>query len=148
MCSSDLHQHYGPWAKGLFNAAAFDSYSAEYRIAAMLNRSGGIRWWKRLYSTDRASIAYTLEQGYNPDFVALDDDGYHWIIEGKAESGKDDQVVQTKRKAAEETIRLLSGHPSFEDQKWGYAIAYESDVKAADSWEDLLASTNPVKTMG
>ena len=37
------HQHYGPWAKGLFNAAAFDSYSAEYRIAAMLNRSGGIR---------------------------------------------------------------------------------------------------------
>ena len=142
------HQHYGPWAKGLFNAAAFDSYSAEYRIAAMLNRSGSIRWWKRLYSTDQASIAYTLEQDYNPDFVALDEDGYHWIIEGKAESGKDDQVVQTKRKAAEETIRLLSGHPSFEGQKWGYAIAYESDVKAADSWEDLLASTNPVKTMG
>ncbi|WP_162786852.1 DEAD/DEAH box helicase [Janibacter anophelis] len=141
------HQHYGPWAKGLFEAAAFDSFSAEYRIAAMLNRSGAIKWWKRLYSTDKATIAYTLEQDYNPDFVALDVDGFHWIIEGKAESGKDDQVVQAKRKAAEETIRLLSSHSSFDGQKWGYAIAYESDVKSADSWEDLLASTNPVKTL-
>ncbi|MDA4827486.1 DEAD/DEAH box helicase [Kocuria rhizophila] len=142
------HQHYGPWAKGLFEAAAFDSFSAEYRIAAMLNRSGAIKWWKRLYSTDKATIAYTLAQDYNPDFVALDVDGYYWIIEGKAESGKDDQVVQAKRKAAEETIRLLSSHSSFDKQKWGYAIAYESDVKAADSWEDLLGSTNPVKTLG
>ena len=114
----------------------------------MLNRSGAIKWWKRLYSTDKATIAYTLAQDYNPDFVALDVDGYHWIIEGKAESGKDDQVVQAKRKAAEETIRLLSSHSSFDKQKWGYAIAYESDVKAADSWEDLLGSTNPVKTLG
>lgn len=142
------HQHYGPWAKGLFEAAAFDSFSAEYRIAAMLNRSGAIKWWKRLYHSDDAIIAYTLEQNYRPDFVALDVDGYHWIIEGKAESGKDDQVVQTKRKAAEEAIRLISAHPTFEGQRWGYVIAYESDVKAADSWEDLLAGSNPVKTQG
>ncbi|MCX0277514.1 restriction endonuclease, partial [Nocardia zapadnayensis] len=97
---------------------------------------------------DNAVIAYTLEQNYRPDFVALDVDGYHWIIEGKAESGKDDHVVQTKRKAAEEAIRLISAHPSFEGQRWGYVIAYESDVKAADSWEDLLAGSNPVKTQG
>jgi len=141
------YQHYGPWTKGLFEAASFDSFSAEYRIAAMLNRSGSIRWWKRLYPTDRASIAYTLEQNYNPDFVALDADGYHWIIEGKAESGKDDQIVQIKRKAAEETIRLISSHSAYKGQKWGYAIAYESDVRSAESWEDLLASTNPVKTL-
>ncbi|MBK8462589.1 MAG: DEAD/DEAH box helicase family protein [Nigerium sp.] len=142
------YQHYGQWSKGLFDAAAFDSFSAEYRIAAMLNRSGSIRWWKRLYHSDDAIIAYTLEQNYRPDFVALDVDGYHWIIEGKAESGKDDQVVQTKRKAAEEAIRLISAHPTFEGQRWGYVIAYESDVKAADSWEDLLAGSNPVKTQG
>lgn len=142
------YQHYGPWSKGLFDAASFDSFSAEYRIAAMLNRSGSIRWWKRLYFSDNASIAYTLEQNYRPDFVALDLDGYHWIIEGKAESGKHDQVVQAKRKAAEEAIRLISGHTAFEGQRWGYAIGYESDVKAADSWEDLLARSNPVKTQG
>lgn len=141
------HEHYGPWAKGMFSAAAFDSFSAEYRIAAMLNRSESIRWWKRLYPRDEAIIAYTLERDYNPDFVALDVDGYHWIIEGKAEAGKDDQTVQAKRKAVEESIRLLSSNPVFLGQKWGYAIAYESDVKAADSWEDLLASTNPVKTL-
>ena len=80
--------------------------------------------------------------------MALDLDGYHWIIEGKAESGKHDHVVQAKRKAAEEAIRLISGHTAFEGQRWGYAIGYESDVKAADSWEDLLARSNPVKTQG
>lgn len=141
------YEHYGPWVKGLWEAASFDSFSAEYRIAAMLNRSGSIQWWTRLYSTDRASIAYTLESNYYPDFVALAEDGYHWIIEGKSESGKDDGRVQAKRKAAEEAIRLISGDDRFAQQKWGYAIAYESDVKSADSWEDLLGRTNPVKTL-
>lgn len=147
--TEDFHryQFYGPWAKGLFDAASFESFSAEYKIAAMLNRSESITWWTRLYATDDASIAYTLEQNYRPDFVALDRDGYYWIIEGKAESGREDQTVQQKRKAAEETIRLISGDPRFEDQRWGYVIAYESDVKAADSWEDLLAGANPVKTL-
>ncbi|WP_164201759.1 DEAD/DEAH box helicase [[Micrococcus luteus] ATCC 49442] len=139
-------EHYGPWDKGLFEAAAFDSFSAEYRIAALLNRSGGIEWWMRLYSRHKATIAYTTSNDYNPDFVAQDKNGYHWIIEGKSESGKDDQTVQNKRAAAEETIRLLLGHPDFGGQKWGYVIAYESDVASAESWEDLRAATNPVMT--
>ncbi|MHA7223972.1 DEAD/DEAH box helicase [Arthrobacter sp. RHLT1-20] len=139
-------EHYGPWDKGLFEAAAFDSFSAEYRIAALLNRSGDIQWWMRLYSRHKATIAYTTSNDYNPDFVAKDKNGYHWIIEGKSESGKDDQTVQSKRTAAEETIRLLLGHPDFNGQKWGYVIAYESDVARAESWEDLQAATNPVMT--
>lgn len=139
-------EHYGPWDKGLFEAAAFDSFSAEYRIAALLNRSGDIQWWMRLYPKHKATIAYTTTNDYNPDFVARDKNGYHWIIEGKSESGKDDNTVQSKRTAAEETIRLLLGHPSFTGQKWGYVIAYESDVARAESWEDLRAAANPVMT--
>lgn len=139
-------EHYGPWDKGLFEAAAFDSFSAEYRIAALLNRSHEIGWWMRLYPRHKATIAYTTSNDYNPDFVAKDKNGYHWIIEGKSESGKDDAIVQDKRAAAEETIRLLVGHPDFAGQKWGYVIAYESEVARADSWEDLRASTNPVMT--
>lgn len=139
-------EHYGPWDKGLFEAAAFDSFSAEYRIAALLNRSHDIHWWMRLYSRHKATIAYTTSNDYNPDFVAKDKNGYHWIIEGKSESGKDDNIVQGKRAAAEETIRLLVGHPDFTGQKWGYVIAYESDVARADSWEDLRAATDPVMT--
>lgn len=139
-------EHYGPWDKGLFEAAAFDSFSAEYRIAALLNRSGDIQWWMRLYPKHKATIAYTTTNDYNPDFVAMDKNGYHWIIEGKAESGRDDHTVQTKRTAAEDTIRLLLGHPDFSGQKWGYVIAYESDVARAESWEDLRAAANPVMT--
>ena len=139
-------EHYGPWDKGLFEAAAFDSFSAEYRIAALLNRSGETDWWMRLYPRHKATIAYTTSNDYNPDFVARDKNGYHWIIEGKSESGKDDYTVQNKRAAAEETIRLLLGHPDFAGQKWGYVIAYESDVARAESWEELRAATNPVMT--
>jgi type III restriction enzyme len=139
-------EHYGPWDKGLFEAASFDSFSAEYRIAALLNRSGDIQWWMRLYPKHKATIAYTTNNDYNPDFVARDKNGYHWIIEGKSESGKDDHTVQSKRTAAEETIRLLLGHPDFTGQKWGYVIAYESDVARAESWEDLRAAANPVMT--
>lgn len=140
------HEYYGEWDKGLFPAAAFDSFSTEYQIARLLNRSTDIVWWKRLYASDKASIAYTVKDNYNPDFVAFDKSGYHWIIEGKAQHGKDDAVVQKKKQAADEIIRLLPGNEKFADQKWGYAIAYESDVANAQSWEDLLTSTNPVKT--
>lgn len=139
-------EHYGPWSKGLFDAASFDSFSTEYRIAMLLNRSADIIWWKRLYKEDQAKIAYTLENDYYPDFVALDQSGYHWIIEGKSEAGRDDASVAAKRKAAEEAVRMITAHPQFEEQKWGYSIAYESDVKVAESWNDLLVATRPVKT--
>lgn len=139
-------QYYGTWEKGLFDHAKFDSFSAEYRIAALLNRSTSVVWWTRLYRSDGARIAYTVRRDYYPDFVAFDRDGYHWIIEGKSEKGRDDEDVQRKKDAAEDVVRLLIGDPVFAAQKWGYCIAYESDVAAADTWEDLRDGAAPVKT--
>ena len=133
-------EYYGPWTKGLFEAAAFDSFSGEYRLAEILNFDPDVVWWKRLYPHEGAVVAYTPQNDYYPDFVVLAKDGTHWIIEGKSQRGRDDQVVQRKKDAAEKAIRLLAGKPEYLSQSWGYLIAYEDDISKADSLADLLAT--------
>lgn len=138
-----LHKYYGDWGKGLFPVASFDSWSGEYLLAMMLNYSSDIKWWKRLYQREGASIAYSTRNNYYPDFVALDTDDVYWIIEGKADSGRDDEIVAKKRDAAEDLVNQLISEPGFVDATWGYLIAYESDVRQADSWADLKTLAQP-----
>ena len=139
-------QFYGTWNKGLFPAASFDSWSGEYLLAMRLNFAEDILWWKRLYPQEGASIAYSTRNDYFPDFIAQDKDGTYWIIEGKSDKGQDDQVVKQKREAAVDLVNQLISTPSFEDTTWGYLIAYETDVKESDSWEDLKIKAQPVVT--
>ena len=91
-----------------------------------------------------ASIKYNLHDSYFPDFVALDADGVHWIIEGKDARGRADDTVQAKRAAAEEVVRYLVTLDEYDDQAWGYLIAYEDDVASSDTWSDLKAKAQPV----
>lgn len=137
-------QFYGTWDKGLFPAASFDSWSGEYLLAMRLNFAEDIRWWKRLYPHEGASIAYSTRNNYYPDFIAQDQDGTYWIIEGKSDKGHDDQVVQQKREAAVDLVNQLISTPGFEETTWGYLIAYETDVRQADSWDDLKIKAQPV----
>src|SRR5699024_2724810 len=137
---------YWTWDKGLFPAASFDSWSGEYLLAMRLNFSQDIRWWKRLYPYEGASIAYSTRSNYFPDFIAHDQDGTYWIIEGKSDKGHDDHVVQQKREAAVDLVNQLISTPGFEDTTWAYLIAYETDVREADSWEDLKIKAQPVVT--
>jgi len=139
-------QFYGNWDKGLFPAASFDSWSGEYLLAMRLNFAEDIRWWKRLYPHEGASIAYSTRSNYFPDFIALDRDGTYWIIEGKSDKGHDDHIVRQKREAAIDLVNQLVSTPGFEDSTWGYLIAYETDVKESDSWEDLKIKAQPVVT--
>lgn len=133
-------EYYGPWSKGLFEAATFDSFSGEYRLAEILNFDPDVVWWKRLYPHEGAVVAYTPQNDYYPDFVVQAADGTHWIIEGKSKQGRDDEIVQRKKDAAEKAIRLLAGKPEYLNQAWGYLIAYEDNIAKADSLADLLAA--------
>ena len=76
--------------------------------------------------------------------MAKDKDGVFWIIEGKNEAGKNDSIVQAKKKAAETVVIRLLGQPDFKEQKWGYLIAYENDVQTSDSWDDLKIKSQPI----
>lgn len=77
-------------------------------------------------------------------FVACDDSGVFWIIEGKDQRGRDDEKVQAKRKAAESLVRRLVTVKEYVDQKWGYLIAYEDDIAKSDTWDDLKTVAQPV----
>lgn len=135
---------YGGWFKSLFAEESFDSYTGEYQLARLLNTSPGIVWWHRLHPQDRAYVFYNAKDRYFPDFVALDNNGVHWIIEGKDERGRDDAKVQAKRRAAENLVRRLVSEDAYVNQNWGYLIAYEQDTARADSWEDLKAFAQPI----
>lgn len=141
-----VRRFYGTWGKGLFPASSFDSWGGEYLLAMKLNYSEDIVWWKRLYQHEGASIAYSTRDNYFPDFVALDSDGVYWIIEGKADKGRDDEIVAKKRDAAVDLINELVSEPGFEDDAWGYLIAYEGDVRSSDSWVDLKTKAQAVVT--
>ena len=135
---------YGGWFKSLFAEESFDSFTGEYQLARLLNTSPGIVWWHRLHRQDGAFVFYNAKDRYFPDFVALDTNGVHWIIEGKDERGRDDARVQAKRQAAEALVRRLVAQDAYAGQHWGYLIAYEQDTARADSWEDLKAFASPV----
>lgn len=139
-------QHYGQWNSSMFNAESFDSYSGEFKLAELLDTSPHIRWWKRLYEHEKAYMAYSLDRRYYPDFAAEDSDGRIWIIEGKSDTGRDDEVVQLKRSAAEKTIRRLRTQEQFIGKSYGYLIGYESDIASSDSWSDLQGKASPVTT--
>lgn len=132
-------QYYGPWTKGLFNAASFDSFSAEYQLANLLNFDPDVAWWTRIYDGQGAQVAYTTRNNYVPDFVVLDAKGTYWIVEGKAEDQRDNEIVGKKREATERLLRSLIAHPKYRDQSWAYLIAFESDIRQADSFADLIA---------
>ena len=130
--------------KSLFAEESFDSYSGEYELARLLNTSPHIVWWHRLHAHYGAFIYYNAKDRYFPDFVACDDSGVCWIIEGKDQRGRDDAKVQEKRKAAESLVRRLIAIEEYVDQKWGYLIAYEDDIAKSDSWDDLKTFAQPV----
>ncbi|MBT1035491.1 DEAD/DEAH box helicase family protein [Canibacter sp. lx-45] len=137
---------YGGWAKSLFEAESFDSYSGEYKLAQLLNTDPRIKWWHRLHPQDKAAVYYNAKDRYFPDFVAQDTEGVYWIIEGKSERGRDDAQVNAKRKVAEALVRQLITEDAYEGQHWGYLIAYEKDVAKAESWEDLKTFAHPVSS--
>lgn len=140
----EKRQYYGEWDKGLFTAASFDSYSAEYRLAELLNKSPDIVWWKRFYDSDGANIAFRINRTYRPDFIVLDTNGVYWILEGKATSGRTDEEVQDKRGAAEKLVSRLVSAEYFSDTRWGYLVAYEDTIAQVRSWAQLRDSSNSV----
>lgn len=135
---------YSGWFKSIYEEESFDSYSGEYELARLLNTSPHITWWHRLHPHDGAYIYYNAKDRYFPDFVAYDNTGIHWIIEGKDKRGRDDDKVQAKRKAAESLVRRLVTMEEYVNQKWGYLIAYEDDIAKSDTWDDLKTIAQPV----
>lgn len=75
-----------------------------------------------------------------------DSDDNFWIVEGKSDRDADTDEVKQKRNAAELVMRELAADDRFDGVRWGYLLATESDINAAESWDELKKRTNPVQS--
>ena len=137
------HPYFG-WTKGVYPVCSFDAYSTEFRLAELLDNSGlAVRGWVRVTHTVPLTIAYQSGAGtrtYVPDFVVVDDQGLHWIVEGKRDDEMTDSVVLAKRDAAAEWVRSVNSHDDVHDT-WAYLLASETVVKNAGNWAALKAAS-------
>lgn len=135
---------YSGWVRSVFDAVSFDAYSTEFKLAELFDTSPGISAWVRVNSTVPLAIPYlvgAITRTYTPDFIAIDDAGVHWIIEGKADSDMTDPVVIAKRDAAKAWVNVVNASPDVA-HKWGYVLASESVIAAAGGiWLALKAAS-------
>ncbi len=131
---------YKGWTKSMYEQVWFDS-ETERHLANLLDDSDEIEVWVRLHLKD---LPIRWEGGnYNPDFVAVETGGDHWVIEVKADRDVETTDVQGKRQAAEKWANHVSiAEPVREHLPegagWHYLLASESDIaQAKGDWRAL-----------
>lgn len=128
---------YEGYRKSMYAQDWFDS-SPERTMANILDDEDDVRFWIRLQTND-LPILWSGAKEYNPDFVAVDRDNVHWIIEVKMDKEMPTDAVQGKREAA----RRWANHVSADETvgtTWRYLLLSESDIKTAKgSWAALKA---------
>jgi type III restriction enzyme len=125
---------YEGWAKSYYEQVWFDS-APERDTALILDDADEINHWVRLHIGD---LPIVWEQGsYNPDFIAVDRDDTHWVIEVKSDKDLKSDEVQAKRNAAQRWANHVSADKKIK-AKWRYLLVSESDLKAANGdWKAL-----------
>jgi type III restriction enzyme len=106
----------------------FDS-GPERDVANILDDAEEIAYWIRLQTGDLPILWHGSGREYNPDFIAVDTNDVHWIVEVKMNKEMVSAEVQSKREAA---IR------------WSQHV--NADSKVTDTWRYLLVSEDHVKT--
>ena len=134
---------YAGWDKSFYPVVSFDSFSAEFRLAEILESSGDVKAYARITNTVPLQIGYTtgaITRTYVPDFLVITDDGSHWIVEGKADSEMADSVVVAKRDAAKAWVDTVNASDDVH-VKWAYMLSSETAVKNATNWATLKAAS-------
>lgn len=133
---------YTGWEKSFYPVVAFDSYSAEFKLAETLETSSDVKAYARINNTVPLTIGYTIgaiTRNYMPDFIVITSDDTRWIVEGKADSEMTDPVVIAKRDAACAWVDAVNASSDVHDT-WGYLLVSETAVKNAPGWVALKAA--------
>lgn len=130
---------YKGWAKSIYPTVTFDSYSAEFRLAELLETSPTVTAWFRITNNVPIVVDYidgATPRTYHPDFVVIDNDGTRWLVEAKADNEMASPGVALKRKAAEKWVDEVNNSADIH-KRWGYTLASESVIKTAPTWDML-----------
>ena len=132
---------YRGWERSVYDVNTFDAYSTEFRLATMFEHSPGVLAWVRVVAGVPLRIMYlqgAVQREYEPDFIVIDDGGVHWIVEGKADTEMTNPVVLAKRDAGQAWVSAVNNAATV-TQRWGYLLASESVIGAANNWAALKA---------
>lgn len=127
---------YSGWERSFYDVVRFDAYSTEFRLAELFDTATGVESWLRVDEHVPLRIDYSMGaygRQYEPDFLVIDDERVHWIVEGKRDSDVTSAVVEAKRDAAREWLRAVNEDTAVADH-WGYLLASESVVANSSSW--------------
>ena len=72
------------YAKSLYDEDWFDS-GLEKQVAVILDDAPEITLWARLQRGDLRIVWESDGRVYEPDFVAVDAEDVHWVVEAKAD---------------------------------------------------------------
>jgi len=126
---------YEGWKRSLFGVEWFDS-TPERDLTNTIDEDEGVACWVRLHLKE-LPILWTTGREYNPDFLVIEADGSHLIVETKADKDMTSEVVLGKREAAERWANHVNADERVTGQ-WRYVLVSESDVATAKgSWAAL-----------
>jgi type III restriction enzyme len=135
---------YKGWTRSVYEFNCFDAYSTEFRLATLFETTAGIRAWVRIDDSVPLRITYligAIQREYEPDFIVIDDQGTHWIVEGKRDDEMNSAVVVAKRDAAVAWVTAVNSSFNVQ-QRWGYVLASESMTASANSWNALKVAAD------
>jgi type III restriction enzyme len=132
---------YEGWERSIQPVASFDAKTTEWALANMFEASNNVLWWLRIYEPGEVWIERDNGRKYFPDFIVIDRENAHWIVEGKSDRDARDTEVIDKRRAGEDWARSARDDGRF--GTWRYVFATETQIKNAQSWEELVARTRP-----
>lgn len=130
---------YSGWSKSVYELNSFDAYSTEFNLAVIFDGPKGVKAWFRIDESVPLRIAYTLgsvQRSYEPDFIAIEEEGTHWIVEGKRNSEMTSDAVLAKRDAAAAWVRTVNSSGKV-DEHWAYLLASEDVIASSGSWAGL-----------
>lgn len=123
------------YTKSLYPQDWFDS-GTERDLANILEGADAISHWLRLMIKD-LPILWAEQRDYNPDFIAVEKDGMHFVVEVKMQKEMTSADVLGKREAAKRWVNHVNKSPKVK-ATWGYLLVGEDDVKTASgSWPAL-----------
>ena len=133
------HYPYKGWSRSVYDVNDFDAYSTEFCLANLFETTTSIKTWVRIDNTVPLRISYligAIQREYEPDFIVIDSNDVHWIVEGKRNDEMNHPLVIAKRDAATAWVSTVNASANV-SQQWGYLLASESVIGSASSWNAL-----------
>lgn len=125
---------YTGFAKSLYDHDRFDS-GTEKAVAVILDDADEVDVWVRLQRGDLKIVWESDGRAYEPDFIAVEKGGVHWLVEPKADKDIRSESVVGKETAAKRWANYVSAQT---DMEWEYLLVGETDVEEArGSWAAL-----------